>query len=43
MFAQDVVAINTEDKCCCVLGELKKRAVVTPDVDSALSSMDDLG
>uniref|UniRef100_F6HGP2 DNA-directed RNA polymerase III subunit RPC4 n=1 Tax=Vitis vinifera TaxID=29760 RepID=F6HGP2_VITVI len=43
VFAQDVVAINTEDKCCCVLGELKKRAVVTPDVDSALSSMDDLG
>lgn len=39
MFAQDVVAINTEDKHCCVLGELKKRAIITPDVDSALSSM----
>ncbi|GAB2267767.1 hypothetical protein Dimus_002747 [Dionaea muscipula] len=33
VFAQDVVAINTKEKTCCVLGELNKRASVTPDVD----------
>ncbi|KAK0597871.1 hypothetical protein LWI29_029358 [Acer saccharum] len=33
-FAQDVVAINTEEKNCCVLGELGTRAVVAPDIDS---------
>ena len=41
MFAQDVVAINTEEKRCCVLGELKKRTIITPDVDSVLNSMAD--
>ncbi|KAL3521406.1 hypothetical protein ACH5RR_019555 [Cinchona calisaya] len=35
-FAQDIVAINTSDKDCCDLGELSKRAVVTPDIDSLL-------
>lgn len=34
IFAQDVAAINLSEKQCCVLGELGKRAVVTPDVDS---------
>ncbi|KAJ4956588.1 hypothetical protein NE237_013371 [Protea cynaroides] len=33
VFDQDVVAINTEDKSCCLLGPLDKHAVVTPDVD----------
>ncbi|KAK3221091.1 hypothetical protein Dsin_015061 [Dipteronia sinensis] len=33
-FAQDIVAINTEEKNCCVLGEIGKRAVVAPDIDS---------
>ncbi|KAI8565358.1 hypothetical protein RHMOL_Rhmol03G0252800 [Rhododendron molle] len=42
VFAQDIVAINTEEKQCCVLGELSKRAVITPDVDAVLSSMSDL-
>ena len=41
-FAQDVVAINTAEKHCCVVGELKKRAAVTPDVDSILDRMADL-
>lgn len=41
-FAQDVVAINTVEKHCCVVGELKKRAAVTPDVDSILDRMADL-
>lgn len=41
VFAQDVVAINTVDKDCCVLGELSKRAVVTPDLDSLLDSVSD--
>ncbi|RWW50127.1 hypothetical protein BHE74_00043642 [Ensete ventricosum] len=41
-FAQDVVAINTKDKRFCVLGEIDRRAVVTPDVDALLDSIDDL-
>nr|DAD47729.1 TPA_asm: hypothetical protein HUJ06_017666 [Nelumbo nucifera] len=36
IFAQDVVAINTEDRHCCVIGELYKRAIITPDFDSLL-------
>ncbi|KAJ7982536.1 DNA-directed RNA polymerase III subunit RPC4 [Quillaja saponaria] len=39
---QDIVAINTAERNCCVLGQLGKRAVVTPDVDHALDSMMDL-
>ncbi|KAL8149296.1 hypothetical protein AgCh_006342 [Apium graveolens] len=31
LFAQDVAAINTVDKECCFLGEIGKRAIVTPD------------
>ncbi|KAF7148120.1 hypothetical protein RHSIM_Rhsim03G0165300 [Rhododendron simsii] len=40
--AQEVVAINTVDKNCCALGELGKRAVVTPDIDSLLDNVIDL-
>lgn len=39
VFAQDVVAINTAEKHCCVVGELNKRASITPDVDSVVNSM----
>ncbi|PKI38980.1 uncharacterized protein LOC116215905 [Punica granatum] len=42
VFAQDAVAMNIEDKHCCVVGELNKRAVVTPDVDSILDGIDQL-
>ncbi|KAI4380795.1 hypothetical protein MLD38_006943 [Melastoma candidum] len=42
VFAQDVMAINTSEKHCCVLGELTKHAIVTPDVDSILESVNDL-
>ncbi|XP_059432984.1 uncharacterized protein LOC132166221 [Corylus avellana] len=42
MFGQDVVAINTEEKHCCVVGELNKHATVSPDVDSILNSLSDL-
>lgn len=42
MFAQDVAAINTTEGHCCVVGELNKRVVLTPDVDSILDSMNDL-
>ncbi|MCD7450408.1 hypothetical protein HAX54_006041 [Datura stramonium] len=38
-FSQDVVAINTAEKQCCQLGELGKRAVVTPDVDFLLDNL----
>lgn len=43
IFAQDVAAINLAERQCCVLGELGKRAVVSPDVDSLLDSVIDLG
>ncbi|KAK7258223.1 hypothetical protein RIF29_32776 [Crotalaria pallida] len=33
-FPQDFVAMNTAQKHCCVIGEISKRAVVTPDLDS---------
>ncbi|GFP87245.1 mediator of RNA polymerase ii transcription subunit 20a [Phtheirospermum japonicum] len=39
VFAQDVLAINTEEKHCCNIGELSKRAVITPDIDSMLDAM----
>ncbi|GLT81144.1 hypothetical protein SLA2020_525470 [Shorea laevis] len=42
VFAQDVAAINTTEGHCCVVGELNKRVVLTPDVDSILDSMNDL-
>ncbi|XP_077244023.1 uncharacterized protein LOC143884379 [Tasmannia lanceolata] len=42
IFAQDVAAINSEDKHCCVVGELNKLAIVTPDVFSVLDSINDL-
>lgn len=41
-FAQDVVAVNTAEKQFCVVGELEKRAVITPDVDSLLHNIMDL-
>ncbi|XP_031492688.1 uncharacterized protein LOC116259158 isoform X1 [Nymphaea colorata] len=41
-FAQDVCVINTEEKHFCNLGELTKRAVVTPDIESMFSlNLDD--
>ncbi|KAF5178141.1 Dna-directed rna polymerase iii subunit rpc4 [Thalictrum thalictroides] len=36
VFPQNVAAINVKEKHCCVLGELEKRAIITPDVDSLL-------
>ncbi|XP_077221448.1 uncharacterized protein LOC143855130 isoform X2 [Tasmannia lanceolata] len=42
IFAQDVAAINLEDKHCCVVGELNKRAIVTPDVFSVLDCINDV-
>uniref|UniRef100_A0A2N9GEL2 DNA-directed RNA polymerase III subunit RPC4 n=2 Tax=Fagus sylvatica TaxID=28930 RepID=A0A2N9GEL2_FAGSY len=42
VFSQDVVAINTAAKHCCVVGELSKHASVTPNLDSILDSIDDL-
>ncbi|XP_072997891.1 uncharacterized protein [Typha latifolia] len=38
--AQEVAAINTKDKHCCILGEIEKRVVVTPDVSSLLDAID---
>ncbi|XP_057952251.1 DNA-directed RNA polymerase III subunit rpc4-like [Malania oleifera] len=43
IFAQDVVAINTNEKHCCCLGDLDKRAVITPDVDFLLNDVINLG
>lgn len=41
VFAQGVVAVNTEEKACCDVGELNKRAVLTLDIHSVLGSMPD--
>lgn len=42
-FVQNVVAINTSDRHCCELGALTKRAVVSPDIDSMLDNVINLG
>ncbi|XP_071736356.1 uncharacterized protein [Rutidosis leptorrhynchoides] len=39
---QDVAVMNTESKHCCVLGPVDKKAIVTPDVDSMLDSINQL-
>ncbi|XP_068653305.1 uncharacterized protein [Aristolochia californica] len=39
VFAQEVAAINPSEKHCCILGELNKRATVTPDMDSLLEKI----
>ncbi|VFQ69535.1 unnamed protein product [Cuscuta campestris] len=41
VFAQGVVAVNTEEKACCDLAELDKRAVLTLDIDSVFASIPD--
>ncbi|EXC57358.1 DNA-directed RNA polymerase III subunit RPC4 [Morus notabilis] len=43
IFAEDVVTINTAEKQCCVLGALRKRAVVNPDINCLVNSVIDLG
>jgi DNA-directed RNA polymerase III subunit RPC4 len=40
MFTQEVAAMNTREKHCCTFGEISKRAVVTPDIDYLLGSVD---
>lgn len=42
VFAQDAVAINTEEKHCCVVGELNKCAIVSPDLESILDNISEL-
>ncbi|KAF9613368.1 hypothetical protein IFM89_007446 [Coptis chinensis] len=39
IFSQDVIAVNTEEKHFCVVGELNKHAVVIPDLDSFLGGV----
>ncbi|OMO94871.1 RNA polymerase III Rpc4 [Corchorus capsularis] len=41
-FAQDVAVVNTAKKHCCMIGELGKRVVVEPDIDTVLDSVIDL-
>lgn len=40
MFVQEVAAINAREKHCCTLGEISKRAIVTPDIEHLLDSFD---
>lgn len=41
VFSQDVAVVNLKEKQCCVIGQLgKERAIVIPDVDSMLDSME---
>lgn len=42
-FAQEAVAINTNKKQCCSLGEVNKRAIVTPDIDYLVDSIKRIG
>ncbi|KAB1996367.1 hypothetical protein ERO13_D13G196800v2 [Gossypium hirsutum] len=42
VFAQDVVAVDTAKKQCCVVGEVNKHVIVTPDMDSVLNSLSEL-
>ncbi|XP_039820323.1 DNA-directed RNA polymerase III subunit RPC4-like isoform X4 [Panicum virgatum] len=37
-FVQEVAAINTKEKHCCTVGEISKRAVITPDIGCLLGS-----
>ncbi|RLN07290.1 uncharacterized protein C2845_PM11G05810 [Panicum miliaceum] len=39
MFPQEVVAINTREKHCCSIGDIGKRAIITPDINSLLGSV----
>ncbi|KAF8715402.1 hypothetical protein HU200_027046 [Digitaria exilis] len=39
-FVQEVAAMNTREKHCCTVGEISKRAVITPNIDSLLDSVD---
>ncbi|XP_020536459.1 DNA-directed RNA polymerase III subunit rpc4 isoform X2 [Jatropha curcas] len=41
-FSQDVVAINTAEKHCCTVAEIRKHAIVIPDVDAIIKSIADL-
>ncbi|OMO98165.1 RNA polymerase III Rpc4 [Corchorus olitorius] len=41
-FAQDVAMVNTTKKHCCMIGELGKRVVVDPDIETVLDSVIDL-
>lgn len=38
-FAQEAAAINTNKKHCCSLGEVNKRAIVTPDIEYLVGSV----
>ncbi|XP_020581858.1 uncharacterized protein LOC110025622 [Phalaenopsis equestris] len=39
-FAEEIVAVNAKERRYCVLGELRKQAVVTPDLDSLVDLTD---
>lgn len=41
IFAEEIVAVNAKEKRYCVLGELRRHAVVTPDIDSLLDGKND--
>jgi DNA-directed RNA polymerase III subunit RPC4 len=41
-FAQDVMVVNTEQKNCCLVGDVYKHAVLTPDIDSILKDIENI-
>lgn len=41
-FAQDVMVVNTEQNNCCLVGDVYKHAVLTPDIDSVLKDIEDM-
>ncbi|KAK4777266.1 hypothetical protein SAY87_017453 [Trapa incisa] len=42
IFPQNVVAVNAVDRKFCILGDIEKRAIVTPDIDSILDTAIDM-
>ncbi|XP_006399413.2 uncharacterized protein LOC18019452 isoform X2 [Eutrema salsugineum] len=41
-FAQDVMVVNVDEKNCCLVGDVYKHAVLTPDIDSILKDIDNM-
>ncbi|RYR00527.1 hypothetical protein Ahy_B07g088644 [Arachis hypogaea] len=38
-FAQDVAVMNTAEKHCCAIGEIRRRVIVTPDIDDMVENL----
>ncbi|CAH2073423.1 unnamed protein product [Thlaspi arvense] len=41
-FAQDVMVVDSSEKKCCLVGDVYRHAVLTPDIDSILKDIDNM-